>query len=456
MIPLTFKEAAEAVHSVSELEGTFENVCTDTRKIIKGCLFICIKGENFDGNEFAAKAIEGGAAAVICERDTGLKEKQIIVENSRTALLELAGYYRSLFNIPVIGITGSVGKTTTKEMTHAVMSAKFNTLKNEGNLNNEIGVPLTLFRLDKSHEAAVIEMGMSGFGEISRMTAAVRPDAAIISNIGVSHIEKLGSREGILKAKLEILESMKADSPLILNADNDMLKTVEANGRPLIWYGIENEICEYKAKDVVSDENGSDFILKNGEKEFKAKLPCSGIHNVYNALAAAAAGKLFGISEDEALEALKKYVPSGMRQRITKKNGITFIEDCYNASPDSQAAAMAVLGSMNAKRKIAVAGDMLELGCVSEKAHYDVGVRAAENKIDIMLTYGERAKETARGAKENGIENVMIFTDKAELTAKLLEMLSQGDAVLFKASRAMKLEDIIYSVYESLENGENK
>lgn len=453
MIPLTFKEAAKAVHSVSELEGTFENVCTDTRKIIEGCLFICIKGENFDGNEFAAKAIESGAAAVICERDMGLKEKQIVVENSRTALLELAGYYRSLFNIPVIGITGSVGKTTTKEMTHAVMSAKFNTLKNEGNLNNEIGVPLTLFRLDKSHEAAVIEMGMSGFGEISRMTAAVRPDAAIISNIGVSHIEKLGSREGILKAKLEILESMKADSPLILNADNDMLKTVEANGRPLIWYGIENEICEYRAKNVVSDESGSEFILENGEEEFKAELPCSGIHNVYNALAAAAAGKHFGISESEALEALKKYVPSGMRQRITKKNGITFIEDCYNASPDSQAAAMAVLGSMNAKRKIAVAGDMLELGSVSEKAHYDVGVRAAENKIDIMLTYGERAKETARGAKENGIENVMSFSDKAELTAKLLEMLLPGDAVLFKASRAMKLEDIIYSVYESLENG---
>lgn len=451
MIPLTFKAAAKAVHSVSALEGTFENVCTDTRKIIEGCLFICIKGENFDGNEFAEKAIEGGAAAVICERDMGLGEKQILVENSRIALLELAGYYRSLFDIRVIGITGSVGKTTTKEMTHAVMSAKFNTLKNEGNLNNEIGVPLTLFRLDKSHEAAVIEMGMSGFGEISRMTAAVKPDIAMISNIGVSHIEKLGSREGILKAKLEILEGMQADSSLILNADNDMLQAVEANGRPLVWYGVGNSICEYRAESIAFSDNGTEFILKNGEKGFKASLPCTGIHNVYNALAAVAAGKHFGIDEEEALEALKKYVPSGMRQKITKKNGITFIEDCYNASPDSQAAAMAVLGSMNAKRKIAVVGDMLELGSVSEKAHYDVGIKAAENKIDAVLTYGERAKETARGARENGIENVLSFTDKSELTAKLLEMLSQGDAVLFKASRAMKLEDIIYSVYASLD-----
>lgn len=457
MIPLSFKEAASAVHSASPLEGSFESISTDTRKIVEGCLFICIKGDNFDGNEFAAKAIEGGAAAVICERDMGLGDKQIIVDNSRIALLQLAGYYRSLFSIPVIGITGSVGKTTTKEMTHAVISAKYNTLKNEGNLNNEIGVPLTLFRLDRSHEAAVIEMGMSGFGEISRMTDAVKPDMAIISNIGVSHIEKLGSREGILKAKLEILEGMKSDSPLILNADNDMLQTVEADGRPIIRYGVEGEKCEYKAESIIFDDNATEFILKNGEDEFKASIPCSGIHNVYNALAAVAAGKLLGIDEQTALEALKKYVPSGMRQKITKKNSITFIEDCYNASPDSQAAAMAVLGSMNAKRRIAVLGDMLELGSVSEKAHYDVGFKAAENNIDAVLTFGERAKETARGARENGIKTVLSFTDKTELSAKLLEMLSEGDAVLFKASRAMKLEDIIYSIYASLDNsGENE
>lgn len=451
MIPVKFKEAASAVRSVSSLEGAFTDVCTDTRKIIPGSLFICIKGENFDGNEFAAGAVESGAAAVICERDTGLGEKQILVENSRIALLELAGYYRSLFNIPVVGITGSVGKTTTKEMTHAVMSAKYNTLKNEGNLNNEIGVPLTLFRLDKSHEAAVIEMGMSGFGEISRMTAAVRPDAAIISNIGVSHIEKLGSRNGILSAKLEILEGMKPDSPIVLNGDDDMLSTVRPGSHPVTFFGVNNSSCTYRAENIDTENGETVFDVIAGSKTIRARLPFRGIHNIYNALAACAAGSFFGIDAEEAAQALKNYVPSGMRQRIVEKNGITFIEDCYNASPDSQAAAMAVLGSVKANRRIAVSGDMLELGEVSEKAHYGVGVKAAENGIDILFSYGERAKGTAKGARENGVPVVRSFLDKEELAEELMKIIRPGDAVLFKASRAMKLEDIIYSIYEKLE-----
>ncbi len=451
MIPITFKAAANAVHSASPLGGEFNAVCTDTRKIIPGSLFICLRGDNFDGNEFAARAIESGCAAVICERDCGLGEKQIIVENSRKALLDLAGYYRSLFDIPFIGVTGSVGKTTTKEMTHAVLSAKYNTLKNEGNLNNEVGVPLTLFRLDNSHEAAVIEMGMSDFGEISRMTAAVKPDAAIISNIGVSHIEKLGSREGILKAKLEILEGMKSDAPLIINADNDMLSTVKQDGRKIIRYGINSEDCDFSAFDIVLNDEETEFIFKSDDDSMKVRLPFPGIHNVYNALAAAATGSLFGISAKEAMNALKDYVPAGMRQRIVRKNGITFIEDCYNASPDSQAAAMAVLGSMKASRKIAVIGDMMELGSVSVQAHYDVGVKAAENKIDAVYTYGERAVQTAKGARDNGITDVKSFNDKNELAEELLKTLKEGDAILFKASRAMKLEDIIYAVYDGLE-----
>ena len=257
MKALTFKEAAAAVGSSTELFGSFDCVCTDTRKITDGCLFIAIKGENFDGHDFAAKAVESGAKAVIVEKDCGLGERQIVVENTRLALLDLAGYYRSLFKIPVIGITGSVGKTTTKEMVHAVMSAKYNTLKNEGNLNNEIGVPLTLFRLDNTHEAAVIEMGMSGFNEISRMTKAVKPDVAIISNIGVSHIEHLGSREGILKAKLEILDGMKENAPLILNGDDNMLVTVRPGAHPVIYYGIENETVNYKAHSNFSNSNFS-------------------------------------------------------------------------------------------------------------------------------------------------------------------------------------------------------
>lgn len=451
MKALTFKEAAAAVGSSTELFGSFDCVCTDTRKITQGCLFVAIKGENFDGHDFAAKAVEAGAKAVIVEKDCGLGERQILVENTRLALLDLAGYYRSLFKIPVIGITGSVGKTTTKEMVHAVMSAKYNTLKNEGNLNNEIGVPLTLFRLDNTHEAAVIEMGMSGFNEISRMTKAVKPDAAIISNIGVSHIEHLGSRAGILKAKLEILEGMKENAPLILNGDDDMLVTVRPGAHPVIYYGIENESVNYKASDITSKEDETELTVGFSGGSGRVSLPYPGRHNVYNSLAAVAAGKLFGIEPEDAFEALKGYVPAGMRQRINKKHGMIFIEDCYNASPDSQSAALAVLGSMNAERKIAVIGDMLELGSVSEKAHYEVGKKAAENAVDAVFTYGKRSLETARGARENGVAWVESFEDKQALSKKLGSCLEEGDAVLFKASRGMKLEDVIYSVYEMLD-----
>lgn len=450
MKSMTFSEAAKAVGSLSNLCGSFDAVCTDTRKIENGSLFIAIKGENFDGHDYAEKAIELGASAVICEKDCGLGDRQILVKSTRQALLDLAGYYRSLFNIPVIGITGSVGKTTTKEMVHAVMSVKYNTLKNEGNLNNEIGVPLTLFRLDETHEAAVIEMGMSGFEEIARMTAAVRPDVAVISNIGVSHIEKLGSRDGILKAKLEILQGMKADAPVILNGDDDMLTTVSPDAHPVTWYGIEGENCLFAAKNVSLSESEISFDASYPDGETRVELPFPGKHNVYNALAAAAAGSFFGINAEDAFEALKKYVPAGMRQRIVKKCGITFIEDCYNASPDSQAAALAVLGGMGAKRKIAVIGDMLELGSYSAEAHASVGRKAAENKIDVLFTYGKLSLETAKAAKD-GVDTVKSFADKQELSDELCSMLEEGDAILFKASRGMKLEDVIYSVYSKLE-----
>ncbi len=451
MNPVTFKAAAAAVGSSSNLEGCFTGVCTDTRKITDGCLFIAIKGDNFDGHEFAKKAVELGAQAVVCEKDCGLSDKQIVVKSTRQALLDLAGYYRSLFNIPVIGITGSVGKTTTKEMTHAVVSAKYKTLKNEGNLNNEIGVPLTLFRLDSSYEAAVIEMGMSDFGEISRITAAVKPDIAIISNIGVSHIENLGSREGILKAKFEILESMAENAPIILNADDDMLSSASVGNHTVKYYGINSEKCDFKATEIITKEDEIGLKISFSGGSAQVNLPFPGRHNVYNALAAVAAGGFLGIEPQTALEALKNYVPAGMRQRINKKCGITFIEDCYNASPDSQAAALAVLGGMNASRKIAVVGDMLELGSVSKDAHYQVGVKAAENKVDILYTYGERSLEVAKGATENGLEDVRSFVDKQKLADCLAKTLRENDAVLFKASRGMKLEDVIYSVYSYLE-----
>lgn len=451
MVPISLKNAAAAVGSETKLDIQIDNVCTDSRKIQQGCLFIAIPGDKFDGHDFAAKAIEEGAAAVIVEKDCGLSDRQIMVKSSRQALLDLAGYYRSLFNIPFIGVTGSVGKTTTKEMVWTVMSSKYNTLKNEGNLNNEIGVPLTLFRLDETHEAAVIEMGMSDFNEISRITKAVKPDLAIISNIGVSHIENLGSREGILKAKMEILESMAPDAPVVTNGDDDMLSKADFGTHPVTYFGIQNSDCAYKALDITSTDVETAFACGFSGGPIRVCLPVAGRHSIYNALAAVAAGEKFGVDAKAGFEALKNYQTTGFRQKMVKKNGMTFIEDCYNASPDSQAAAMAVLGGMNCKRKIAVAGDMLELGSYSETAHRLVGEFAAKNNIDILYTYGERTLESAKRAKELGVKDVRSFTDKSELSKDLVQTLCEGDAVLFKASRGMKLEEVIFSVYETLD-----
>lgn len=426
---------------------SFNAVCIDSRKITPGCLFIAVAGDRFDGHDFAAKALEQGAAAVMCHKEVDCGGTVIMVEDTRKALLNLAEYYRSLFRIPVAGLTGSVGKTTTKEMVWAVLSARYKTLKNTGNLNNEIGMPMTVFGLDETYEAAVLEMGMSGFGEISRLSRTARPTLGIISNIGVSHMEKLGSQENILKAKMEILDGLSDGAPLILNGDDKFLITAKAPGHPIYYYGINNENCRVRAVDIDQTQTETSFTVIFGKEKQRVVLPTVGIHNVYNALAAFTAGLVYGVAPKDAAEALNNYEPSGMRQRIQEKNGITVIEDCYNASPDSQRAALNTLSSLKANRRIAVIGDMLELGDISAQSHYDVGAYAAQ-KADILFTYGTESLQTARGAVESGIRDCRSFADKEELALALSKTLKSGDAVLFKASRGMKFEDVIFSLYE--------
>lgn len=451
MEKMTVKEAAVAIGSAPQIDGIITEVCTDTRKICAGCLFIAIKGENFDGHDFAAAALEKGAVAVVVEKNCGLGKQQLIVKSTRQALLDLAGYYRRKFHIPVVGITGSVGKTTTKDMTHFVLSSRFKTLKNEGNLNNEIGVPLTLFRLDSSYEAAVIEMGMSNFGEISRITAAVKPSIAIITNIGVSHIENLGSRENILKAKLEIIESMKPNANLILNGDDDLLSAYQDMTHPIIYFGIDSPVCNTKALDIELGSDETSFTAEFAGGTQRVTLPMSGKHSIYDALAAISAGIVLGIEATDAAKALSGYVPSGMRQRIVRKGGITVIEDCYNASPDSQRAALEVLRGLDAKRKIAVLGDMKELGSMSEQAHREVGVAASNSDVDILVCCGDEAEFIADEGRKGGIKEVLHFKNKEDAAKYLINTVKDGDALLFKASRAMKLEDIIQSLYDFLE-----
>lgn len=453
MKELSLFEIAKAVGAKTDINASVSDICTDTRTLKEGCLFVALEGENYDGHIFAGDAVDLGAVAVLCHKKTNC-QKEIMVRDTRRALLDLSAYYRGLFEIPVVGITGSVGKTTVKEMTFAVLSRKFKTLKNEGNLNNEIGLPETIFNLDESYEAAVLEMGMSSLGEISRLSKAAKPCVGIIGNIGVSHLENLGTRENILKAKLEILDGMDKDTPLILNGDDSLLYNAKVKEHPIYYYGIDNKFCRFKAYDIESDEESSSFIIDFGCGEQRVFLPAIGRHNIYNALAAFAAGFLLGIEPEQAADALADYVPAGMRQRVRNEKGIVFIEDCYNASPDSMRATLSALMQIKAKRHIAVLGDMLELGKVSNQAHSDVGALAAEMGVDTLFTYGSKAKLSSQAAVSAGIKVALSFEDKLQLSKELSSMLSPGDAVVFKASRGMRLEDVIKSVYKELGIGE--
>lgn len=449
---MLLSEIAKAVGGTLEgADGEITSVSTDTRIIEKGSLFICIKGENFNAHSFAQNASDSGAVCVMAEEKVECTCPVIYVSSCRLAQLRLSRAYRERFSIPVVGVTGSVGKTTTKEMISCVMDEKYKTLKTEGNFNNDIGVPRMLFRLDESHSAAVLEMGMSAPGEISLLTDAVRPTCSVISNIGVSHIENLGSRDNILKAKLEITEGMEEGSTLFLNGDDDMLSTVKNNNLQIVTYGIRGENLDYRAENIVEGNEKTTFEIVSETFHQKISLPTVGIHNVYNALAAFAVGIFHKISPERCALALEKYVPSGMRQKIVRKNGIVFIEDCYNASPDSQKASMNALKSIEGKRYIAVIGDMLELGSYSENAHREVGEYAAEKQLDILFTYGKEAEFSADSAKKAGLSNVYTFSDKSLLAEKLLETLREGDVVSFKASRGMRLEEVIKKIYEGMD-----
>lgn len=452
MEKITLNEIAYVLGADAVGEADITDICIDTRKITNGCLFICIRGERFDAHNFASEAKEKGAAALMVDHKLDIDLPQVIVGETSAAMLALSNYYRRKFVLPVVGLTGSVGKTTTKEFIALVLAAKYKTLKTQGNLNNEIGVPQMLFRLDNQTEAAVIEMGMNHFGEIDRLSKAVEPTLALITNIGVSHIENLGSREGILKAKTEILHGMKHGSPLILNGDDDMLQTVDlGNAYPIITYAVKNtDNADFAAENIIEKEGKTTFTVSfcNHTVKQEITIPTIGIHNVYNALAAFAVGYTLQVDCQAAADALATYVPEGMRQKSVTFDGITCIEDCYNASPDSMKAALTTLSNTEGNRKIAVLADMLELGEYSKQAHMSVGEMVVENKIDYLFAYGEMAQCIVDAAKEKGMKNAYHFDNKNELCEKLIPLIQKGDTIVFKASRGMKLEDVINKVYE--------
>lgn len=447
MQELTFKQIADVTGGKCADFGKVSSVSTDTRTIEKGALYIALKGENFDGHDFIAKAFENGAAAVLSERETYLGPC-ILVASTDKALLDLAGYYRTLFPATLVGITGSVGKTTTKEMTACVLESKYKTLKTIGNLNNQIGTPMTLLRLEKEHEAAVIEMGMSNAGEISALSKAARPDLAVITNIGYSHIEFFGTRENILKAKLEILDGTELDAPLILNGDDDLLSQYKDNSRTIVLYGIDNPLVQVRAKDICSQNGKTSFVINYLGKSIEAEVPAEGKHIVYDALAAFCVGILCKIPAEDCVKALKEYVPVGLRQHTVEKNGVKIMVDCYNASPTSVEASLTVLSDMKAEgRKIAVIGDMLELGGRSAELHARIADFAAGLKLDCLLCLGEESKYIASRSEEIGKIPAIHFTDKEDLADYLKSNIKSGDLVSVKGSRGMKLEEVIKSVW---------
>ena len=436
-------------------EEEINEFCRDTRIIKEGDAYIGIKGENFDGNTLWKNAFENGASTVILQGIDFSKENLekykneniIVVEDTIEALADIATYRRMLFgkDFPVIGVTGSVGKTSTKDIIANVVSQKYKTLKTQGNNNNNIGLPFTIFNL-KDQEAAVIEMGMNHFGEISKLTKIAKPTISVITNIGTSHIGNLGSRENILKAKLEILEGMDK-KVLVINNDNDLLHKfyLENKDVEIHTYGIENK-SEVTAENIVLNENESEFVCNIKGEKFNVKVPVGGIHFVYNALCAATVGTLLGLSKEQIENGIKTFELTKKRMDITElKNGVTIINDSYNASFESMQASLKYLSGLNAKRKIAVLGDMFELGEYSKELHEKVGKEVVKNKIDILVCCGDSAKYIVNMAKKEGMpkEKVFYFDNKEQIEKFIRENAQNGDSVLFKASNGMKFFNIV-------------
>lgn len=456
MDPIKIKDVVNSVCGVAKNIHCKEikNVVIDNRRVTDGSAFVAIKGNRFDGHDFIQSAIDNGASLAITEKEQ-LLIPQIVVEDTQRALLDLACFNRSRFSGMLVGITGSVGKTTTKEMVATVLGRKMNVLKTMGNLNNEIGLSETLFGLNSLHEAAVVEMGMCNAGEISALSQTSKPTIGIITNIGSSHIENFESRDGILKAKLEILDGMSNGSTLIVSGDNDKLKDLILPDHIVIKCGIANKDCDYFADNIKTDGLKTEFDVKYKGNVIHVMIPTVGSHNVLNALYAFAVGIIADIEPDEIASALSEYKAVGMRQKIFDVDGVTVIGDCYNASPESMKAAMTALMTIPCKgKRIAVLGDMLELGDISLKAHEDVGEMAASFGIDVIYCFGTNAKNIYKGAidyfkdkKENCNLKIKYFEDKEDLSKGIKKEIEKGDAVLFKASRLMKFEDIIQNVF---------
>ena len=450
MKPLKISEVARAVGGVVNnpeiADRLVVGVSFDTREAMDDMIFVPLKGENTDGHNFLHEAMKCGATCVFSEIETYVDA--IMVKDAAQALKDLAEYYRSLFDVKVIGITGSNGKTSTKDMVAAVLSEKYTVVKTIGNFNNEIGLPTTIFNIDDDTDVVVLEMGMNHSGEISRLSKIARPDYAIITNIGVAHIENLGSQEGIFKAKSEILDFLAHDGKVYLCGDDNFLTRYRDRKNFIFYgYGVRNT---YRAHDIESsgmDSSQYSVTLKGGET-LEVYVPTPGKHMVLNSLAAVAIGEELGLTPSEIADGIKKFKSSGMRMNIIETNGgMRVIDDCYNASPDSVKAALEVLVQATGNT-IAILGDMLELGAQSYDMHFEIGAEAARMCIDTIICVGEDSEATYEGAYSvfrGGASNsqIIYFNSKDDCIAQLDTFVKPGDTILVKASRGKRFEDIV-------------
>lgn len=418
-------------------------IVTDSRNIQKGALFAAIVGERVDGHDFIEDCYQKGAVCVLCEKAPANPQiPYILVDSTLEAIKQIAKAYRELFSIPFIGITGSVGKTSTKEMIAAVLGQTFCVHKTQGNFNNELGVPLTLFGLEETHQAAVIEMGISDFGEMRRLTAMVQPDYCVITNIGNCHLENLKDRDGVLKAKSEIFLSMKKNGKAFLNGDDDRLAAItEVNGGKPILYGLGPN-NRYYAENVKSlGANGIACDLCFDNTKLHTVIPAIGNHMVINALAAVALGKELGMDNSSIIAGVESYKTVGSRSNLIKTESYTVIDDCYNANPTSVRASIDMLFQLPG-RKVCILGDMKELGAGEQQLHLQTGQYAAEKGVDLVITVGPLAKYIKKGA-ENGHTQAVSFDTIDDMLRQAGTLLKQGDVILVKASRSMHFETIV-------------
>ncbi len=456
MKELTIKKIAEICNGKLYADEDIENseifsITTDSRKIEKDCMFVAIKGERVDGNKFIKGAYEDGAIVCLSEDEPEknhidiLKNNgYIVVESCFQALKDIAEFYREVMQTKIIGITGSVGKTSTKEMLASVMSEKFNTLKTQGNFNNEVGVPLTLFRLRDEHELAIVEMGISDFGEMSRLGKIVKPDMCVITNIGQCHLENLGDRNGVLRAKTEIFNFLKDGGKVFLNGDDDKLATIsDVNGSRPVFFGFDKKNDIYAEDVELKGLAGTLFTAVTPKGKIRLRVNVPGRHMVSNALAAVAIGLELGLDEKQIAAGVAAFKPVSGHSSIIETEHFTIMDDCYNANPVSTKAGLDVLAQAE-ERKVAILGDMFELGEDEEKLHYEVGEHAVKNGIDCIVCAGGLAKEYYNGAKAAGkTKDLYYFETRDEAIEKLKDIVKENDAILVKASHGMKFEKIV-------------